>query len=412
MVALEHQGNESTLTSLPKYYIWGILIGFSLFYLAQSIFWQFGSYYLFAGIPGSTFFLIGLVGGLPVLIGLVGVYLWATLSDKWHRRIPFIIFGFLAQAISFFLYVFIQDSMTFLLVTCVAFFFSIAAVPMANAYLTEVQTFKGGAVGLLLATNSLGWAIGAFIGGFLFNIIGMAGLFLLGAIAYLVGIIFILLLTREVPKTLSDLGSDVKNPEVVIATSSGKRTPFHTILIIAVTVAIGAIGINAFSFFFGVYIIQEIAGSPEMVGIANGFAALVGLVITLGAGYGSDRHGRRPFILLGFGGWVIFMIVYIFVVNPWIATILWTIPLYPLVYTASYAAAADLSKIAERGRAMSTIATANSVGSGVGPIVGGSLLQFLTPTLRGNMLFAVIFNSIAFILVFFLVPETLRRRKK
>ena len=149
-----------------------------------------------------------------------------------------------------------------------------------------------------------------------------------------------------------------------------------------------------------------------MLGLANGFAALTGLVFTLAAGYGSDRYGRRPIILLGFAAYAIFMIVYIFVVNPWIATILWIIPLYPLVYTASYAAAADLSKVTRRGRAMSTIATANSLGSGIGPIIGGVLIQFLIPTLRGNMLFAVVFNTLAFVLVLFLVPETLRRRKQ
>lgn len=412
MVALEHLRNEASPPRLPRHYIWGILIGFSLFHLAQSIFWQFGSYYLFAGIPGTTFLLIGLVGGLPVLIGLVGVYLWGTLSDKWHRRIPFIIFGFLAQAISFFLYIFIQDSLTFLLVTCVAFFFSLAAVPMANAYLTEAKTYKGGAVGLLLATGSLGWAIGAFTGGFLFNIVGMPGLFLIGGVSYLIGIVFILLMTREVPKKIDNPGDVIEKPETKTGLSSGKRIPIHTLLIIATAVAIGAIGVNAFSFFFGVYLIQEISGTAEMLGIANGFAALTGLAFTLAAGYGSDRYGRRPIILLGFAAYTIFMIVYIFVVNPWIATSLWIIPLYPLVYTASYAAAADLSKVTRRGRAMSTIATANSLGSGIGPIIGGALIQFLIPTLRGNMLFTVVFNALAFILVLFLVPETLRRRKQ
>lgn len=412
MVTLEHPRNEPITPRLPRHYIWGILIGFSLFHLAQSIFWQFGSYYLFAGIPGTTFLLIGLVGGLPVLIGLVGVYLWGTLSDKWHRRIPFIIFGFLAQAISFFLYIFIQDSLTFLLVTCVAFFFSLGAVPMANAYLTEVKTFKGGAVGLLLATSSLGWAIGAFTGGFLFNLVGMSGLFLLGGVAYLIGIVFILLMTREVPKTINNPRNMFEKPEAETEPSSIKWTPIYSLLILAASISIGAIGVNAFSFFFGVYLIQEIAGTAEMLGLANGFAALTGLVFTLAAGYGSDRYGRRPIILLGFAAYAIFMIVYIFVVNPWIVTILWIIPLYPLVYTASYAAAADLSKVTRRGRAMSTIATANSLGSGIGPIIGGALIQFLIPTLRGNMLFAVVFNTLAFVLVLFLVPETLRRRKQ
>ncbi len=412
MVTGETFFDLSVTLKTPRQSIWGILLGFSLFHIAQSIFWQFGSYYLFAGLPGTTLFLIGLVGGLPVLIGLTGVYFWGALSDKFHRRIPFMIFGFIAQALAFFIYIFIRDSLSFLIVTCIAYFFSVAAVPLANAYLTEARAFKGGAVGLLLATSSLGWAIGAFGGGLLFTGIGMSGLFLLGAFAYLIGGILILLLVRELPThPTGDIMRSVhseKPTKIGMKSTSENRV----LLTIAAAVAIGSIGVNAFSFFFGLYLIHEISGTAEMLGIANGFASLTGLVFTLAAGYGSDRIGRKPIILLGFVGYAVFMIVYLFIINPWIAMILWIIPLYPLVYTASYAAAADLSKIVRRGRAMSIVAAANSIGTGIGPILGGVLVQFILSTLRVNMVLAVIMNIIAFVIVLFLVSETLQQTHK
>jgi len=395
---------------VPRHHIWGLLIGFSLFHISQSIFWQFGALYLFSGIGETAFFLIGLVGGLPVLVGVTGVYFWGALSDRWQRRIPFMTIGFVAQALAFFLYIVIQDSLSFLLVTCAAYLFSVAAVPMANAYLTEARVYKGGSVGLLLATSSLGWSVGAFGGGFLISVIQMSGLFLVGGVAYLVGVVIILLFVREVPRTKTpDIQEVVNNPDLIPQTTSLWRS---VLIVLALTVAIGSIGVNAFSFFFGIYLVEELAGTTLMIGIANGFASLTGLGFTLFAGYGSDRFGRKPIILIGFLAYTVFMIVYFFVIDPWIAMIFWIIPLYPLVYTASYAAAADLSGVDRRGRAMSIIATANLLGSAIGPIAGGALVQFVLPTLRGNMIFAVGFNLLAFALVLLLVPETLQRIRK
>ncbi|MFX0168737.1 MAG: MFS transporter [Candidatus Hodarchaeota archaeon] len=406
----ENESKTILSSRVPRHHIWGILVGFSLFHISQSIFWQFGSLYLFTGIGETAFLLIGLVGGLPVLVGLAGVYFWGVLSDRWQRRIPFIAVGFIAQGVAFFLYIFIQDSLSFLLVTCAAYLFSVAAVPMANAYLTEARIYKGGSVGLLLSTSSLGWSVGAFGGGFLISLIQMSGLFFVGCIAYLTGVTIILLIVREVPRNTNSESNEeaFKNPD---STTGPTLILSRSLIILAVTVAIGSIGVNAFSFFFGIYFVEEIAGTTLMLGISNGFAALVGLGFTLLAGFGSDRFGRKPIILLGFAGYAVFMIVYLFVIDPWIAMVLWIIPLYPLVYTASYAAAADLSVVSKRGRAMAIIATANLLGSGIGPIIGGTLVQFVLSTLRGNMIFATSLNILAFLAVLLLVPETLQASK-
>lgn len=409
------QDNPNLGPVVPRYYILGILIGFALFYFAQSIFWQYGSYYLFAGIGETAFLLIGLVGGLPVLVGLMGMYFWGALSDRWHRRVPFMILGFAAQAIAFILYAtpFVQTSISFLLITVATGLFSSAAVPIANAYLTEAQTYKGSAVGLLLAIGSFGWAFGAFTGGLLFSQIGMTGLFLLGAGAYVIGGLVILTLVREIPnRNLRENpdSQDLTQPQEEQTTSKG--IIFRILLFLALATAISAIGVNAFAFFFGVYLISELGGTPLMVGIANGFAALIGLGVTMAAGYSSDRFGRKPILLIGFAGYAIFMIVYFFIINPWIAMIVWMIPIYTMIYTASYSAAADISRVTHRGRAMSVIATANSLGTGIGPIIGGALVQFLIATLRVNMILAAALNIIALFLVIFFVPETLKRRRK
>jgi MFS family permease len=380
-----------------------------LLHLALSNFWQYGSLYLSVDI-GAGFLFVGLVGGLPVLVGLAAVNLWGSVSDRWHRRKPIILLGFLAQGITFLLYLSITEFWPFLIVTCLVNVFIAAAVPLANAYLTEGRPQKGGAVGLLMAASSLGWSIGAFSGSLLIGIIGMLGIFLVCAVSTFLGGVIILVFVRDISTQISEpttkqTDTEVSRPTVLFIS----RTRF--LLILCLAVAVGGVGVHSFSYFFGVYIVVEVAGLEAMVGLANSVASLAGLGLTLAAGYASDRIGRKPILVLGFFCYMTFWLIYATIFDPWIATLLWFIPLYPLVYTAGYSAAADVSSVEYRGRAMTFIATAQSIGSGVGPIIGGIIAQLVTGSLRGNMIFAAIMNAAALLLVLVLIPESLRRTK-
>ncbi len=377
---------------------------------ALSNFWQFGALYLVEEL-GVGYLLAGLVGGLPVLVGLSAVSLWGMVSDRWHRRTPIILLGFIAQAIAFLFYLVTTEFLLFLIITCLANLFIAAAVPLANAYLTEGRPQKGGAVGLLLAANSLGWSIGAFSGGVLEILIGKLGLFLLGAITTTLGGIVILALVRDLPYPPPTSHAQLIIEESPPKTSLSISTT-RFLLILCIAIILGGLGVNAFSYFFGVYLKIEVGGTTAMIGLANGVASMAGLGFTLAAGYTSDRIGRKPIILLGFLSYAIFWLAYATITDPWIATYLWFIPLYPLVYTAGYSAAADVSPVDYRGRAMTFIATAQSIGSGVGPLVGGILAQFVTGSLRGDMIFAAAMNFVALLLVVVLVPESLRRANR
>ncbi len=385
----------------------GLLVGYGLLHLALSNFWQYGSLYLSVDI-GAGFLFVGLVGGLPVLVGLAAVNLWGSASDRWHRRRPIMLLGFLAQGIAFLLYLSIAEFWPFLIVTCLANLFISSAVPLANAYLTEGRAKKGGAVGLLMAASSLGWSIGAFAGSILISIIGMLGIFLVCAVSTFLGGVIILVFVRDIShvasKAHTKLLASEPSPQTVLPIS---RKRF--LLVLCTAVALGGVGVHSFSYFFGLYLVVEIAGVNAMVGLANSVASLAGLGLTLAAGYTSDRIGRKPILLLGFLSYTIFWLVYATVVDPWIATFLWFIPLYPLVYTISYSAAADVSPVAYRGRAMTFVATAQAIGSGVGPIIGGTIAQLVTGSLRGNMIFAAAMTAAALLIVLVLVPESLRR---
>jgi MFS family permease len=409
MVTPDDRQNAPKHRPVPLRYIGAVLAGFAFFHVSQAIFWQFGAYYLFAGIGESALLLIGLVGGLPTVVGLLTVNFWGALSDRWHRRIPIMVVGFAAQTVAFVLYLVVRDTLTFLIVTCATSAFATAAIPMANAYLTQATTRKGGAVSLVLATSSFGWFFGALGGGFLYELVQMRGLFLLGAIMYIVGGLVIVTIAREIRANAPGVGpssSPIANPD-----SSRSMIPmWRFILTLCLAIGLGTLGVNTFSYFFSIYFLHDIGGTAAMLGISNGLASLSGLGLTLLAGYGSDRIGRKPVILLGFAGYAVFWVVFALVFDPWVVLLLWIIPFYPLVNTGSYAAAADVSALARRGRAMAAVAAAFSIGTGIGPIVGGALVQMVTASLRANMWLAAALNALALLLVLALVPETLRRK--
>ncbi len=414
MVALLMPSEAPSSPEIPRRFILGILVGFGLYHVSMSFFWVFGSIYLFQDIGESSLILIGLVGGLPILISLVTVNFWGFISDRWQRRRPIMLFGFAAQIAAFTIYLFVNNSVTFLLVACLVSLFTAAAIPMANTYLTEARTHKGEAVGLLLASDSIGWTFGAFGGGFLYDIIGMNGLFLLGAIIIAVGGSIILIFVREIPhKTIKEMNPEKSlKPNDSGEADGNPRFPLGFLLTLCLAIGIGHTGVRCFAYFLGIYLVSEIGGTAAMIGIANGGATFTGLLVTFAAGYGSDRFGRKTIILLGYIGYTLFFLVYSTITNPWVATILWMMPFYPLAYTAAHSAAADISHSSHRGRAMTLVATAFSLGSGFGPIVGGAFVQFLFGTLRGNILLAAALNGAASLLVLFLVPETLRRARK
>jgi len=59
---------------------------------------------------------------------------------------------------------------------------------------------------------------------------------------------------------------------------------------------------------------------------------------------------------------------------------------------------------------MAQVATALSVGAGIGPILGGALTQLMGGQLAFSMLLASGLNAIALILVLLLMSETSKRK--
>jgi MFS family permease len=91
--------------------------------------------------------------------------------------------------------------------------------------------------------------------------------------------------------------------------------------------------------------------------------------------------------LLGAVGYAIYFATIYFVTNTVVATILWTLPIYPLIQASAAALMSDYTSIADRGKGLGILESAISLGGGLGPLIGGAIAD--ATQLQSVILFAL-----------------------
>jgi MFS family permease len=91
--------------------------------------------------------------------------------------------------------------------------------------------------------------------------------------------------------------------------------------------------------------------------------------------------------LLGAVGYEIYFATIYFVTNTVVVTILWTLPIYPLIQASAAALMSDYTSIADRGKGLGILESAISLGGGLGPLIGGAIAD--ATQLQSVILFAL-----------------------
>jgi MFS family permease len=123
-----------------------------------------------------------------------------------------------------------------------------------------------------------------------------------------------------------------------------------------------------------------------MAGLAAAATTLLGAIAFRVIGPLDDRIGRKPMFLLGAFGYAIYFATIYFVTNTVVVTILWTLPIYPLIQASAAALMSDYTSIADRGKGLGILESAISLGGGIGPLIGGVIAD--TTQLQSVILFA------------------------
>jgi len=212
------------------------------------------------------------------------------------------------------------------------------------------------------AAALLGYATATLIGGILYQYESVNSLFLLGGIYGYAGTIVVLFAPRDALTQKRSL--DISRGYWGLL----KQSNIAILCLLSITVLVST---SAFNSFFTVYLVDVLNGSRLTAGLAATGTTVLGVFAYRIVGPLNDKVGRKPVFMLGAAGYAAYFTILYFVTNVVVVTVLWILPIYPLVQSAAAALMSDYTSAADRGKGLGLLESAISLGGGLGPLAGG-----------------------------------------
>ncbi len=311
---------------------------------------------------GASYLLIALVSLIPALetIGLSPA--WGGILDKTGRGNKILLVSLLVQGVGFSLFPFLKSPEEFVLVVSLMGLFSSSFIPIYGAMATLSNRQYGRAIGGFWTAALLGYATATLIGGILYQYESVNSLFLLGAIYGYVGTLVVLLAPKDALILKRSL--DISRGYWGLL----KQRNIAILCLLSITVLVST---SAFNSFFTVYLVDVLNGSRLTAGLAATGTTVLGVFAYRIVGPLNDKVGRKPVFMLGAAGYAVYFTIIYFVTNVVVVTVLWILPIYPLVQSAAAALMSDYTSAADRGKGLGLLESAISLGGGLGPLAGG-----------------------------------------
>ena len=328
----------------------------------------------FAQDLGSSPELIGLIVAASTITGIFIKLPAGALSDILGRRRMMLI-GALFFAGPPFLYPFVTDPVSLLLLRFLHGFATAIFSPVASAYVADIfQKGRGEKLGWFASANDVGATMGPMIGGFiLFSTASYPTTYLVAGGLGLLPFLMVLQLPAEdrapSPATTNPARwSEFKKGIFEVVSS-------RTVIIASLLEAAMYIGYGAFLAFFPIYA-KGIGHNDAAIGLIMGGQLATTVVGKPAGGWLSDRIGRKPMILLGLV--LCAVTLPLVVTGKGFLTLLLLSSLFGLgvaiVTPSTTALVADLAKTGRMGSAMGVFGTIWDSGEAAGPILAGFLI--------------------------------------
>jgi len=255
--------------------------------------------------------------------------------------------------------------------------FSSSFIPIFAALATETSTQYGRAIGEFWTAASLGYASATLIGGALFQFLSPLYLYILGALYGYSGLLIVSFLTKQ--------GLTIVK-SVIRSEGYWNLLKQRNVLILCGVSILALVSSSSFNNFFTIYLVDSLSGSRLMAGLAATATTVFGAIAFRIVGPLDDRFGRKPMFILGAIGYMAYFATIYFVTNTLVVTILWTLPIYPLIQASAAALISDYTSTADRGKGLGILESAISLGGGLGPLIGGVIAD--ATQLQSVILFA------------------------
>ena len=314
---------------------------------------------------------------IPAIETIVLSPVWGGILDSTGKGTRILALSFLVQAVGFSLFPFLKDPAQFVFMVALMGLFSSSFIPIFAALATETSTQYGRAIGEFWTAASLGYASATLIGGVLFQFLNPIYLYILGALYGYSGLLVVSFLTKQ---GLTIVKSVIR-PE-----GYWNLLRQRNVLILCGVSILALVSSSSFNNFFTIYLVDSLSGSRLMAGLAATATTVFGAIAFRIVGPLDDRFGRKPMFLLGAVGYMAYFATIYFVTNTLVVTILWTLPIYPLIQASAAALMSDYTSIADRGKGLGILESAISLGGGLGPLIGGVIAD--ATQLQSVILFA------------------------
>lgn len=317
---------------------------------------------LYARDLGASYTEIGLLGAMYVAFNFLFSPIAGRFADQHGRKIP-LVAGFFLAALSLALYPLISAVWWLLAIRLLQ---GAAEAPLwVNAQTAVADLSKpsnrGRAMGIYGTSWGIGFAIGPFLGGCLYTVIGAGPLFLLGSLAALVAALVVA--TASFPK-----------PRVTLKRIISKE--LWSACLIGL-VYVGVVGI-IFTI-FPVYV-RQLDISEVGIGLLVTLFAAFRAISFIPMGGVSDRFGARPVIASGLFTLVIASAALAFVKGYFLIAVV--ISLLAVAEGAIYPSVMSIvSKISGQTSAyvLGIFNAVSMLGWGILPAIGGSLADNIDP---------------------------------
>jgi len=311
---------------------------------------------------GASYLLIALVSLIPAIetIGLSPA--WGGFLDKTGRGNKILLLSILAQGVGFSVFPFLQSPEEFVLVVSLMGLFSSSFIPVYGAMATLSNRQYGLAIGGFWTTALIGYATATLIGGVLYQYESPSSLFFLGAIYGYMGMLVVLVAPKDALTVKRSL--DISRGYWGLL----KQRNIAVLCLLSMTVLVST---SAFNSFFTVYLVDVLNGSKLTAGLAATGTTVAGVFAYRLVGPLNDKVGRKPVFVLGAAGYGAYFTIIYFVTNVAVVTVLWILPIYPLIQSAAAALMSDYTSAADRGKGLGLLESAISLGAGLGPLAGG-----------------------------------------
>ena len=311
---------------------------------------------------GASYLLIALVSLIPAIetIGLSPA--WGGILDKTGKGNNILLVSLLAQGSGFSVFPFLKSPEEFVLVVSLMGLFSSSFIPVYAAMATLSNRQYGRAIGGFWTAALLGYASSTLIGGILYQYSPVSSLFVLGAIYGYAGTLVVLLAPKDALTLKRSL--DISRGYWGLL----KQRNIAILCLLSISVLVST---SAFNSFFTVFLVDVLNGSRLIAGLAATGTTVLGVFAYRVVGPLNDKVGRKPVFMLGAAGYAAYFTILYFVTNIVVVTLLWILPIYPLVQSAAAALMSDHTSAADRGKGLGLLESAISLGGGLGPLAGG-----------------------------------------